>query len=527
MRSWQHWLIATVSLAATAGLAAAEPDVGDPPIAAPAPPVEDAAQTAKVDELLGKLRGATGEARLTAARELASVGEAAYASLLARLTGPRRNDVGALRSALVAIDADLPGKDGTFKLKRADKRGDDDAPPVEADWLAALAALPVSDGATEAFEMTALIRAIAATHRHEAVRALLDWSFTDLGNLFRDEVGRQIRSMGSTALPGLARAARDRSSTKVALLARYANYQLDRMDRQRPSRALGSVDEQEQVELLRAYGDTRHPDAVVAVLGLVASPSSRVRRMARWATLRYVTGPAPKEAPKRQMKLPGGQLSDKAVPLYFTYREIADVELRKALEARDGKAPDADLTPAQLARQLFTSIDEELAEGWRKQLADAQQKRSAGDLAGAIAGYDALLAQEPTFEARGEMAAGYFEYGQALSAKQDWHGAAQAFDKAYSVAPEGPTAKKAEAELAYARGMAARAAGKPGAGADELARAFALDPGHPGARGVAKAEAQKEAAKDLRWLLALGLGAGIAGLGLLVAYLLRRRAAHA
>ena len=54
MRSWQHWLIAAVSLAATSGLVAAEPDVGDPPIAAPAPPVEDAAQTAKVDELLAK-----------------------------------------------------------------------------------------------------------------------------------------------------------------------------------------------------------------------------------------------------------------------------------------------------------------------------------------------------------------------------------------------------------------------------------------------------------------------------------------
>ena len=44
----------------------------------------------------------------------------------------------------------------------------------------------------------------------------------------------------------------------------------------------------------------------------------------------YITGPPPPPAPMKKLVLPGGKLTKKEKPLWLTYRELADNELRKA-----------------------------------------------------------------------------------------------------------------------------------------------------------------------------------------------------
>src|SRR5205085_10321555 len=84
---------------------------------------------------------------------------------------------------------------------------------------------------------------------------------------------------------------------------------------------------------IHAYGEVRALDAVEAILDQVGAPSRRVRSEARWAWLRYVTGPPPPEAPRRKRKLPGGHTESEEKEDYLNYREMAVLALNKKLAA--------------------------------------------------------------------------------------------------------------------------------------------------------------------------------------------------
>ena len=187
----------------------------------------------------------------------------------------------------------------------------------------------------EAMATVRTMRAIAASRRLDAVDPIFKLAFQYDG-VFRDECGRAIRSMDSYAIPRLIELVHQPNAGRQSLAKqrRYAAYQLDRMDRQRPDKAIATApDDTVRAEIIHAYGDTRALDAVEAVLGQVDSASHRVRREARWAWLRYVTGKAPPPAPKRKRKLPGGKEEAEEKPDYLTYREIATLALQKELAA--------------------------------------------------------------------------------------------------------------------------------------------------------------------------------------------------
>src|SRR6185503_6819006 len=74
---------------------------------------------------------------------------------------------------------------------------------------------------------------------------------------------------------------------------------------------------------------THHREAVHAVWSKVDADSPRVRDAARHAWMAYITGPPPPPAPKKKLLLPGGKLTKKEKPLWLTYRELADNELRR------------------------------------------------------------------------------------------------------------------------------------------------------------------------------------------------------
>src|SRR6185295_6258589 len=88
--------------------------------------------------------------------------------------------------------------------------------------------------------------------------------------------------------------------------------------------------------ILHAYGETRPPAAVHTVLGECDASSPRVRRVARWAWMEYVTR-TPPEPPKRKLKLAGGKETDEEKELYLSYRELAELEMQRQFPALVGE----------------------------------------------------------------------------------------------------------------------------------------------------------------------------------------------
>jgi hypothetical protein len=473
---------------------------------------------ARADDSVAKaadaLRAAApGQARLDAAKALVDLGPGHTADLVQRLGAPRAGSTDeARRAVLKGIGADVPAADGTFK---APPRVKGEKQKGELDWLAALAPLPADDPAVvDALEVVGLLRALAKAKDITAARAVLDYAFTPDGTAFRDECGRQIRAMSPHSIPALLRASQDKKAAGGSF-ARYAAYQLDRMEKNRPAYALAAApDDALEIAMLDAIREVRHPDAVTAVLDRTNSPTLSVRKAAREAWLAYVTGPPPPPAPKAKRKMAGNKLSDEALPLYLTYREFADQELRRVLTEKTGAAPDARLTPEQMTTKLWELYDAERAAVWDPQMKAAADLLAKGDSAGAVAAYDAILMQDPTYARRATMVPAYLALGKQQAEAKDWDKAVLTYHKAYSIDPAGEKAKEAESSLFYARAARAKAHGE--SSADDLARARQI-----GAADDSLADAVEGSRK---WMLWAGLGAAALALALGALALGRRRA---
>ncbi|MGZ3407049.1 MAG: hypothetical protein ACXVAN_11440, partial [Polyangia bacterium] len=366
----------------------------------------------------------------------------------------------------------------------------------------------------EALETVALMRAIAAARRLDGVDPLFKLAFENDG-VFRDECGRAIRSMDSYAVPKLIELVHQPNVGKqsMAKQRRYAAYQLDRMDRQRPQKAIATApDDRVRAEIIHAYGETRALDAVEAILGQVDSPAHRVRREARWAWLRYVTGKAPPPAPKRKRKLPGGKEESEEKPDYLTYREIATLALQKQLAAINNEPADAAAPAKQLTDELFEYYDKKRAAEWDGEFAAARTKEERGDLRGATDDFGWILAHDPNYAHRGLMAHAFAHYADSLRDQGDVPRALGYWRQAIDLAPDGPDARYAAARVALYDGLAALAHGGTDTGA--FKRALALDPSLSEARkGLARAEwaqarhrwAHAAEALVAAFLIALGL----------------------
>ena len=372
----------------------------------------------------------------------------------------------------------------------------------------------------EAIAAVTTMRAIAAHKREDAVDPIFKLAF-EYDGVFRDECGRTIRSMDSWAIPRLIELVHQPNAGKQSLAKqrRYAAYQLDRMDRQRPQKAISTApDDRLRADIIHAYGDTRALDAVEAILGQVDSPSHRVRREARWAWLRYVTGKAPPPAPKRKRKLPGGKEEAEEKPDYLTYREIATLALQKELTAIDNAPPDPNATAKQLTDELFEYYDKKRAAEWDGQFAAARAKEARGDLRGATGDYGWILAHDPNYAHRGEMAHAFARYGDSLRDQGEVPRALGAWRQAIDLAPDGPDARYAQARVALYDGLEALARGDADVGA--FRRALALDPSLNEARAALSRAEWMRARR--RWLHGAEAAAGALVLALALWLLWRR-----
>jgi tetratricopeptide (TPR) repeat protein len=376
------------------------------------------------------------------------------ADLVVRLHQPHAASADQVRAVLKSIHAEVPNAKGTFEVPaRSDK------PAGDLDWLPALEKLPAAPARDDAVEVVSTLRALAVTKSEAAAEAILDFGFTPEGLVYRDECGRLLRTLSPYSLATLLRASQDRKRDG-GNYARYANYQLDRLSMNRPSYALGAApNDAVEVAILKAIGDVKHPDAVTAVLDRVDAPAHSVRNAARAAWMAYVTGPEPPPAPKEFRKLAGGKKSKDKMPLYLTYRELADQELRRVLFALQGSEPAKNLTPEQMTKVLFDLYDRRHAEKGDAVVRDAVPFSRDGKWDEVAARYDALLHDDPLFAHRATMVPGYLEIGAAYAKEKKWEQAILAFDKALTLDPDGDHAKEASAGLVAAR--AARDHGPP------------------------------------------------------------------
>ena len=219
------------------------------------------------------------------------------------------------------------------------------------------------------------------------------------------------------------------------------------------------------------------------------------------------------------MVMPGGKLAEKATPMWLTYRELAEEKLRKAsAELLGEELPDnEDVDVEALSRRVFAHLDGIRAKREAEQWSQAKALATAGDLAGAAARMDQLLAINPDRSERAQMAELYLSHARALQKQDKWDKAAAAFSKAYGLDPRGGGSKEAEAGRDFALGKAMEADGKDGTGL--FRRAAVTRPDFEEA-----AEAAADGARP-RWMLYAATLAGLAAIALAALGVARRRRA--
>jgi tetratricopeptide (TPR) repeat protein len=358
----------------------------------------------------------------------------------------------------------------------------------------------------EAMETVALLRGIAASKRMDAVDPMFQLAF-EYDGVFRDECGHQIRSMESYAVPALIKLMH--AHGHVAKQRRYASYQLDRMDRARPQKAISAApDDRVKGAIIHAYGEEKALESVEAILGQVDAPSHRVRKEARWAWLRYVTGKPPPPAPKRKRKLPGGKEEEEEKPDYLTYREIALLALQRQVQAINNEPPSARASAKELTDQLFDYYDKKHAAEWDEQFNAALAKEQAGDWKGATDEYGWILAHDPNYARRAEMAKAYARFADDLRQKKQLSQALGYYRQAVDLDPNGPEARYASARVALLDGQEALSHGQ--ADVSSFKKAVALDPSLSEAKdGLERAESLKG---RRRWLEGLEAVAAVLAL---------------
>lgn len=503
-------------------------------LAAPPDPasVDGTAARAALDRI------ATGDAptRNSAIGELEKLAPRAIESLGAFLARKRETDLAGRRNVLAMIAADVPDDKGRF-VAPPRKSAKDQKVADDLDWLAQLLAIAAAGqavpGLGDVIADDAAIRALARTNDMRAATILFDLAFGTETIIYRDEIGRYLRKMEPYCIPALMVASQARDYDRK----RYATYQLERLDRQEPNKALRATagDEALTIALFDGFKATRHREAVHAVWAHVNADSPRIRRAARAAWLAYITGPAPPPAPKKKLQLPGGKLTKKEKPLWLTYRELADNELRKAantllnedLPLADPQLDDNDdvrvetvkVDLGDLTKRLWAFYDGARAAQETAQWIAANAQAQAGDLAGAATQIDRMLALNPEREGRVQMAAIYFHLAKQLEQRQDWAGAEAAYSKALGLDPTGANATDALAGHHYALGKALEAKGKNGG--PDFRRAVELRPDYAPAKAAAQRAARAERPMWILWSAAAAL---IAALGLFAVGMVKRRA---
>jgi hypothetical protein len=389
-----------------------------PPVGLPEPEREE---LERADALVARMTSAAGTARdqvlhevsvggpklvPAVAQRLAAIADKAEREEMKRLLGEAR------RRARDEVREDLRSEGRREKV-------------VTPDYLGVLVAHahPDSKAWRDLVAVVALSRILVEVGTVEAARQLVE-VYVRFGEFLRVDTQLQLEKMGDRALAALIETRRH----KADKIAKWAERQLDALGKAVPGEAIQTGDPEVLADVLRAYGRIRDPDAARIVVTFCNSERAQVREAARQAVAMM--------------------------------GEVAQWQLRDTYENFAGQRPPRDWSWERTARELFERFDRQrLAQVYNlfEQGKRSHREKKLDDMQSA---FDRVLAQNPLFDRRGEMAAGYLEYArEAPPARRDQ--ALAAVRRAERIAPNEGVRKAAsslrltlEAETWLERGTA-------------------------------------------------------------------------
>ncbi|HEY6081128.1 MAG TPA: hypothetical protein VIW29_20075 [Polyangiaceae bacterium] len=330
----------------------------------------EASDLADVDALLGRIVAEQSTDRESAVRELLEAQPKQVAALRFRLGSIADSaDKEAMKRLLLKARREL--------LSQKDDE-ESEKPANGVDYLAQLTdkAEPKSETWRNLVSVLALARMLESVASVEAVRGLIE-VYARYGEFLRITVQNGLGRLGEKAVPALIEAERHPAEK----IAKWAVRQLDMLGKGIPSEAVQTQDQAVLADVLRAYGRTRNPDAVRIVVSFANSERAQVRDAAR-----------------------------QAVALLG---EVSTWQLRDSYENVVGKKPPRDWSWERTARELFGELDRLRSAQVGKLFDEGRAARGRGDLVAMRQSFDQLLARDPNFAERAELAAGYLAYARA------------------------------------------------------------------------------------------------------------------
>ncbi len=330
-------------------------------------------------------------------------------------------------------------KPGDAQTKSGDDEGD-----AGDDWLAFVLSEPKPDSDTwrDLVHLLAMERMLVSIGTTPAVRELIELR-SNFGEMLRIDLQRQIERLKDKAVPALIEARKH----DAAIVQRFAESELDKLGRAIPGEAVASDDPDILADVLRAFGRTRDVDAVRVALSFANSDRRKVRQAAREA----ISG----------------------------IGEPGRWQLRDAYQDLTGEKPDKSVPWDTLARQIFAIYDKARLAEFEKLVADGLAAAKAGKHAEAVASFDKVLARDPLFDRKKEMASSYARLAASLPIERADEKLAL-LRKAQRLDPGGVDDKRIEGQIAYVEARLLMKEGRP----DRflLERSIQLDPSNQEAR---------------------------------------------
>jgi hypothetical protein len=331
--------------------------------------------------------------------------------------------------------------------------------------------------------LAAMLRMLSASGTVEGARELVT-AYAKFGEFIRVEVQQRLSDMKDRALAALIEARRH-PAEKVA---RWAGLRLDQMGRAIPSESVRTDDFEALADILRAYGRVRDPDAARIIVSFANSERTQLRAAARQAIV--------------------------------LLGSVGMWQLRDAYEDVVGRRPRRDWTWERTARELFGEFDRLRLARVYGTYVEGLRHLEKGELELMGRAFDLVLAKDPLFEKRSQMATGYFRLAQFWRDRKP-QAAMEALMRVDRLSSDESLAKQARSLTLTLRAMQSTAHGV--FDTNRLTYALELDPNNRLARdALAKAQPDSMMSRyaSVRWISSAVIA--LAGLLAVMFVLLRR-----
>ncbi len=456
--------------------------------------VEASTDAAKeLESLLGRLVSEKLDIREAARKELDKPMPELAPAVHARVQQIRES-LDRKKAPNVIGDARKAARKERKEQKKAGKQSDDDE---SGDWLAIVMAdaHPKDQTWREIVELLAMVRVLSGAATMPALRDLIELR-ANFNELLRIDLLRQLDKLKEKAVPALLEATKH----DAANVRSFAREKLDKLGKVTPGEAVSTTDPEVLADTLRAFGHIREVEAVDVLLSFANHDRKKVRDAAREAIT--------------------------------AIGEPGRWRLRDAYQDLIGEKVDKSVPWDLLARRIFAIYDKSrVAELWGLYSSGVDAAK-AGKSGQAVEAFDKVLARDPLFDRRSEMAAAYFAEAKTIPFEEAERRLAM-LRKARRLAPESADARakvdidvdKVDAEIAFTEAKVLIKEGRPERYL--LTRATELDPSHVEAKELLASFEEKASPKPQaavpRYTLAGGIGAGALLLIGFVAFFRRKK----